>query len=49
VEAKFLQAGVSDVQNLVTIPYVKLIKKLGVLSSKQLLQIEEALCLWLGL
>lgn len=45
VEAKFLRAGVFDAQNLVTIPYVKLIKKLGVLSSEQLLQIEEALCL----
>lgn len=49
MEAKFLRAGVFDAQNLVTIPYVKLIKKLGVLSSEQLLQIEEALCLWLGL
>ncbi|MBW4690192.1 MAG: type II toxin-antitoxin system PemK/MazF family toxin [Lyngbya sp. HA4199-MV5] len=46
---KFLRAGVFDAQNLVTIPYVKLIKKLGVLSSEQLPQVEDVVCLWLGL
>jgi mRNA interferase MazF len=49
VGAKFLRAGVFDVQNLVTIPHVKLIKKLGVLSSEQLAQVEDVVCLWLGL
>jgi mRNA interferase MazF len=49
VEAKFLRAGVFDAQNLVTIPYVKLIKKLGFLSSEQLWWVEDALVLWLGL
>lgn len=46
---KFLRSGVFDAQNLVTIPYVKLIKKLGVLSSEQLSQVEDVVCLWLGL
>jgi mRNA interferase MazF len=49
VEAKFLRAGVFDAQNLVTIPYVKLIKKLGFLSSEQLSWVKDALVLWLGL
>jgi mRNA interferase MazF len=49
VAAKFLRRGVFDAQNLVTIPSVKLIKKLGSLSSEQLSQVEEAICLWLGL
>jgi mRNA interferase MazF len=49
IEARFLRSGVFDVQNLVTIPYVKLIKKLGVLLPEQLSPIEDALCLWLDL
>lgn len=49
VEAKFLRSGVFDAQNLVTIPYVKLIRKLGVLSSEQLSQVEDAFVFWLGL
>ena len=49
VDARFLRVGVFDAQNLVTIPYVKLIRKLGVLSSAQLSQVEDALFLWLGL
>jgi mRNA interferase MazF len=49
VEVRFLRSGVFDVQNLVTIPQVKLIKKLGVLSSEQLSQIEDGICLWLDL
>jgi len=49
IEAKFLRSGVFDAQNLVTIPYIKLIKKLGILSPEQLAQVEEALYLWLDL
>ncbi len=49
VKAKFLRPGVFDTQNLVTIPSVNLIKKLGMLSTEQLSQIENVLCLWLGL
>ncbi|MBW4517370.1 MAG: type II toxin-antitoxin system PemK/MazF family toxin [Timaviella obliquedivisa GSE-PSE-MK23-08B] len=49
IEATFLRSGVFDAQNLVTIPYVKLIKKLGMLLPEQLAQVEEALCLWLDL
>lgn len=49
IVAKFLRPGVFDAQNLVTIPHVKLIKKLGVLTNEQLLQVEDAVRLWLGI
>jgi mRNA interferase MazF len=49
IQVRFLRPGVFDAQNLVTIPYVKLIKKLGTLSEEHLLQVEEAVRAWLGL
>lgn len=49
VKVKFLRAGVFDVQNLVTIPDAKLMKKLGTLSPEQISQIESVMRLWLGL
>jgi mRNA interferase MazF len=48
VRAKFLKPGVFDVQNLITIPHAKLLRKLGELNSEQLSQIEAALLFWLG-
>jgi mRNA interferase MazF len=48
--AKFIQAGaVFDAQQVVTMPQVKLIRKLGDLPSSQLALIEEAVRRWLGL
>jgi len=49
IKVKFLQPGVFDAQNLVTIPQAKLIRKLGVLSDHHLAAIENAIRLWLGL
>lgn len=49
VKVKFLRAGVFDAQNLVTIPEVKLMRKLGALSSAQMSLVEEAIRFWLGL
>ena len=49
VKVKFLRTGVFDAQNLVTIPEVKLIRKLGTLSSAQMSLVEEAIRFWLGL
>jgi mRNA interferase MazF len=49
VQVRFLREGVFDSQNLVTIPYVKLIRKLGALSSDQLSLVEDSLQRWLGL
>jgi len=48
VKTRFLKPGVFDAQNLITIPYVKLLKKLGELEPEQLSQIEKVLRLWLG-
>ncbi|MFM1842597.1 MAG: hypothetical protein RLZZ490_1333 [Cyanobacteriota bacterium] len=49
IKAKFLKPGVFDVQNLITVPHAKLIKKLGILEAPQLSQIETLLSFWLGL
>jgi mRNA interferase MazF len=48
IKVKFLKAGVFDVQNLITIPYAKLLRKLGELDSEQLSRVEDALRFWLG-
>lgn len=48
IKVNFLRSGVFDVQNLVTIPYAKLLRKLGSLTAEQLAEVEEILLLWLG-
>lgn len=49
-KAKFLHAaGVFDAQQVLTIPQVKLVRKLGVLPSDQLALVEQAVRNWLGL
>ncbi len=47
-ESKFLREGAFDVQNLVTIPVVKLLRRLGRLSASDFLAVENAVRLWLG-
>jgi mRNA interferase MazF len=50
VQAAFLHAGgVFDAQQVLTVPQVKLVRKLGDLPPDQLALIEEAVCRWLGL
>ncbi|MBF2085649.1 type II toxin-antitoxin system PemK/MazF family toxin [Thermoleptolyngbya sp. C42_A2020_037] len=49
VKVRFLKPGAFDVQNLVTIPHAKLLRKLGELDSEQLSQVEDVLLFWLGL
>jgi len=49
IDINFLRPGVFDAQNLVTLPRIKLLRKLGILSPAQLLTIEKVLRLWLGL
>lgn len=49
IQVRFLRPGVFDAQNLVTVPDVKLIRKLGTLSGEQLSQVEAAVRAWLGL
>ncbi|MBU6230983.1 MAG: type II toxin-antitoxin system PemK/MazF family toxin [Cyanobacteria bacterium REEB459] len=48
VKVRFLKPGAFDVQNLVTIPHTKLLRKLGELDSEQLSQVEDVLLFWLG-
>jgi mRNA interferase MazF len=48
VKARFLRTGVFDVQNIVTIPHAKLLRKLGDLTSEQMEEIAEVLLFWLG-
>lgn len=47
-EVKFLRAGVFDVQNIVTIPHAKLLRKLKNLTPEQMLEVEQVLLFWLG-
>lgn len=49
VQTHYLKKGVFDVQNVITIPRAKLIRKLGGLKAKDLEAIEAAICRWLGL
>jgi len=49
IQTNFLRSGVFDIQNILTIPHAKLIRKLGDLTSSQLEQIDSTLRLWLGL
>lgn len=45
----FLREGAFDAQSLVTVPRVKLIRRLGVLSSAQMIEVDRVLAAWLGL
>ena len=49
VKARFLRLGVFDGQNLVTIPRVKFVRKLGTLTTAQLSSVEAVVRAWLGL
>jgi mRNA interferase MazF len=48
IKAKFLREGVFDIQNIITIPNAKLLRKLGSLTPDQIIEVEEVLLLWLG-
>lgn len=47
--AYFLRAGAFETQNLITIPIVKLLRRLGRLSTDDLAAVESSVRLWLGL
>jgi len=49
VPVPFLREGAFDAQSLVTIPHVKLIRRLGRLHPIQLAQVEQGVRAWLGL
>ena len=45
---RFRKPGAFDSQNIITIPSVKLIRRLGKLPAEQMLDVETAIKLWLG-
>lgn len=49
VPVSFLREGAFDTQSLVTIPFAKLIRRLGRLHPIQLAQVEQGVRAWLGL
>jgi mRNA interferase MazF len=49
ITAPFLKTGVFDAQQVITIPKVKLVRKLGDLDTDQLATVEKAVRRWLAL
>jgi mRNA interferase MazF len=49
IQARFLKTGAFDVQNLITVPHSKLMRKLGSLSADDFAIVEECVRHWLGL
>jgi mRNA interferase MazF len=49
VKARFLKPGVFDAQQVLTVPQVKLIRKLGDLTTDQLASVEDVVRRWLAL
>ena len=48
IKVRFLKKGAFDVQNIITIPHAKLLRKLGELDSEQFEEVEDAFLFWLG-
>lgn len=49
LKIRFLKKGAFDAQNIITVPTVKLIRRLGTLPSDQMIAVESAIRSWLGL
>lgn len=49
VLTRFLKPGVFDAQQILTVPQVKLVRRLGELTADQLASVEEAVRRWLSL
>jgi mRNA interferase MazF len=49
VSAPFLRTGGFDAQGIVTVPTVRLMRRLGVLKPEQLNAVVSGVCLWLGI
>ena len=49
VPARFLKPGAFDAQGLVTVPHVRLVRRIGVLAPIQLEALENAVRMWLGI
>jgi mRNA interferase MazF len=49
IEARFLEQGAFLVQNITSMPHAKFSRRLGTLTSAQMMPIEQAVRRWLGL
>ncbi len=49
IASRFFKTGAFDVQNVITIPTVKLIRMVGELTTDEMLKVETGLKVWLGL
>ena len=49
VPARFLRPGAFDAQGIVTVPTVRLMNQLGMLTTEQLGLVERGVCAWLGI
>lgn len=46
---RFLRPGAFDAQGIVTVPTVRLLNRLGILTPEQLSAVEKGVCSWLGI
>ena len=46
---RFLKAGAFDVQGIVTVPTVRLMNRLGTLTTEHMRAVEIGVCSWLGI
>lgn len=49
VSVRFLRPGAFDAQGIVTAPTVRLMNRLGTLTTEQLRSVEKGVCAWLGI
>ena len=49
VSIGFLRPGAFDAQGIVTVPTVRMMNRLGTLSTEQMRAVEKGVCLWLGI
>jgi mRNA interferase MazF len=49
VPVRFLRSGAFDAQGIVTVPTVRLMNRLGTLSTEQIQAVENGVCAWLGI
>ena len=49
VPVRFLRPGAFDAQGIVTVPTVRLMNRLAMLSTEQIQTVEKGVCAWLGI
>lgn len=49
IPSRFLKPGAFDAQGIVTIPTVRLMKRIGALTSNELNEVVRGVCAWLGI